>query len=99
MIDLVPAWATVGSTAAAPVPEQLGVVMLHRPEGTAVAWFSKPSQNTTVPEHGPAVGVADGVGDALPVGVAEALGEGVGAGGLHATPLTAKLAGVSLEPE
>jgi hypothetical protein len=94
--------------AAVPVPEQFGVVTVHRPEGVVELWFSKLSQKTALPGHGVVLGeelgevLGDVVGDVLGEVLGDVLGEELG-GGVgsppHAAPLNVKLVGVALVPE
>src|SRR5438874_9078924 len=88
-IDVVPLCAWVLSTATVPVPEQFGVVTVHRPVGVPPVWFSKSSQKIVpaqlVPPPLVVVVVVVVVGVVLPP--------------LQAIPLSAKFVGVAFVPE
>jgi hypothetical protein len=91
---LVPACVRELVTVAVPVPEQSGVLTLHRPDGTAPVWLSKPSQNTVPPPQDPDPPVPDAEADALVLGDAET--EPAPA---QETPLSAKFVGTAFVPE
>src|SRR5437660_2126705 len=72
--DFAPACACAPVTVAVLLPEQFGVLMLHRPEGALpTVWFSKPSQNTAALGQGPPPELPLGLAEALADGLAEAL--------------------------